>query len=78
MAAPVLSRVGLLLCFSLCPGALKGSTSSGSDFKASLMTGQQFKVSSDRLVGSGIERWTPWYKASSGVIHNLEKTDPQK
>ena len=75
MAAPELSRVGLLLCFSLCLGALEASTRSGSDFKASLMTGQQFKVSSDRLMGSGIERWTPWYKASSGAIH---KTDHQK
>ena len=33
----------------LCPGTPEGSTGSGSGFKASKKTVQQFKVSSDRL-----------------------------
>ena len=33
----------------LCPGAPEGSTSSGSDFKASQKTGPRLKVSSSRL-----------------------------
>ena len=33
----------------LCPGTPEGSTGSGSGFNASQKTGQQLKVSSDRL-----------------------------
>ena len=45
----------------VCTGALKGSTDSASGFKASQKTGPQFKVSSDRLGGPGIELGTPGY-----------------
>ena len=38
-----------MLFVVLCPGTPKGSTSSGSGFKASQKTGQRLKVSSDRL-----------------------------
>ena len=38
-----------MLFVVLCPGTPKGSTSSGSGFKASQKTGQQLKVSSNRL-----------------------------
>ena len=37
----------------LCPGTPEGSTGSGSGFKASQKTGQQLKVSSDRLGEAG-------------------------
>ena len=37
----------------LCPGAPKGSTSSGSGFKASQKMGPQLKVSLDRLEEAG-------------------------
>ena len=43
----------------LCPGTPKGSTGSGSGFKASQKTGQQLKVSSDRLGEARIEPATP-------------------
>ena len=38
-----------MLFVVLCPGTPEGSTGSGSGFKASQKTGQQLKVSSDRL-----------------------------
>ena len=40
---------GFMLFVVLCPGTPEGSTGSGSGFKASQKTGQQLKVSSDRL-----------------------------
>ena len=43
-----------MLFVVLCPGTPKGSTGSGSGFKASQKTGQQLKVSSDRLGEAGI------------------------
>ena len=48
-------RVGLCFFVVLCPGTPEGSTGSGSGFKASQKTGQRFKVSSDRLSGSGFK-----------------------
>ena len=38
-----------MLFVGLCPGTPEGSTGSGSGFKASPMTEQRLKVSSDRL-----------------------------
>ena len=43
-----------MLFVVLCPGTPEGSTGSGSGFKASQKTGQQLKVSSDRLGETGI------------------------
>ena len=40
---------GFMLFVVLCPGTPEDSTGSGSGFKASVKTGQQLKVSSDRL-----------------------------
>ena len=42
-----------MLFVVLCPGTPEGSTGSGSGFKASQKTGQQLKVSSDRLGEAG-------------------------
>ena len=44
--------------FFLCQGAPKGSTSSGSDFKAHQKTGSQLKISHDRLGEAGIGKGT--------------------
>ena len=44
---------GFMLFVVLCPGTSKGSTGSGSGFKASQKTGQRLKVSSDRLGEAG-------------------------
>ena len=58
LAVPVL--VGWIYGFVvLCPGTPEGSTGSCSGFKASQKTGQQLKVSSDRLEKLGIEPATP-------------------
>ena len=50
----------------LCPGVSKGSTGSGSDFKASQKTGPRLKVSSDRLgeATNGAEKYQ---------VHKLKK-----
>ena len=53
-------RVGLLFVV-LCPGTPKGSTGSGSSFKASQKTGQRLKVSSDRLGETGNRTCDPWF-----------------
>ena len=45
----------------LCPGTPKGSTCSGSGFKASQKTGQWLKVSSDRLGEAGNRTCNPWF-----------------
>ena len=45
----------------LCPGTPKGSTSSGSGFKASQKTRPQLKVSSDRLGEAGNRTFDPWF-----------------
>ena len=44
---------GFIVFVVLCPGTPEGSTGSGSGFKASQKTGQQLKVSSDRLGEAG-------------------------
>ena len=46
----------------LCQGAPEGPTHSDSGFKASQKMGQQFKVSSYRLVEPQVEFGTPGYK----------------
>ena len=43
----------------LCPGTHKGSTGSGSGFKASQKTGQWFNVSSDRQIYYPQLVWEP-------------------
>ena len=51
---------GFMLFVVLCLGTPEGSTGSGSGFKASQKTGQQLKVSSDRL-GEAVNRTCdPW------------------
>ena len=45
----------------LCPGTPEGSTGSGSGFKVSQKTGQQLKVSSDRLGEAGNRTCDPWF-----------------
>ena len=45
----------------LCPGTPEGSTGSGSGFKASQKTGQQLKVSSNRLGEAGNRTCDPWF-----------------
>ena len=45
----------------LCTGTPKGSTGSGSGFKASQKTGQWLKVSSDRLGEAGNRTCDPWF-----------------
>ena len=50
-----------MLFVVLCPGTPKGSTSSGSGFKASQKTGQPLKVSSDRLGEAKNRACDPWF-----------------
>ena len=50
-----------MLFVVLCPGTPKGSTSSGSGFKASQKTGQWLKVSSDRLGEAENQTCDPWF-----------------
>ena len=50
-----------MLFVVLCPGIPKGSTGSGSGFKASQKTVQQLKVSSDRLGEAGNRTCDPWF-----------------
>ena len=45
----------------LCLGTPKGSTGSGSGYKASQKTGQRLKVSSDRLGEAGNRTCDPWF-----------------
>ena len=45
----------------LCPGTPEGSTGSSSGLKASQKTGQQLKVSSDRLGEAGNQTCDPWF-----------------
>ena len=50
-----------MLFVVLCPGTPKGSTGSGSGFKASQKRGQRLKVSSDRLGEAGKRTCDPWF-----------------
>ena len=50
-----------MLFVVLCPGTPEGTTGSGSSFKASQKTGQQLKVSSDRLGEAGNRTCDPWF-----------------
>ena len=50
-----------MLFVGLCPGTPEGSTGSGSGFKVSQKTGQQLKVSSDRLREAGNQTCNPWF-----------------
>ena len=52
---------GFMVSVVLCPGTPKGSTGSGSGFKASQKTGQRLKVSSDRLGEAGNRTCDPWF-----------------
>ena len=52
---------GFMIFVVLCPGTPEGSTGSGSGFKASQKTGQQLKVSSDRLGEAGNRTCDPWF-----------------
>ena len=52
---------GFVFTVVLCPGTPEGSTGSGSGFKASQKTGQQLKVSSDRLGEAGNRTCDPWF-----------------
>ena len=60
MAVPVLA--GWVYGFVVvCPGTPEGSTGSCSGFKASQKTGQQLKVSSDRLGEARNRTCDPWF-----------------
>ena len=59
LAVPVLAG-WVSLFVVLCPGTPKGSTDSCSGFKASQKTGQQLKVSSDRLGEARNLTCDPW------------------
>ena len=50
---------GFVVFVVLCPGTHKGSTGSGSGFKASQKTGQWFNVSSDRQIYYPQLVWEP-------------------
>ena len=50
-----------MLFVVLCLGTPEGSTGSGSGLKASQKTGQQLKVSSDRLGEAGNRTCDPWF-----------------
>ena len=50
-----------MLFVVLCPGTPEGSTGSGSGLKASQMTGQRLKVSSDRLGEAENRTCDPWF-----------------
>ena len=52
---------GFMVFVVLCPGTPKGSTGSGSGFKASQKTGQRLKVSSDRLEEAGNRTCDTWF-----------------
>ena len=52
---------GFMLFVVLCPGTPKGSTGSGSGFKASQKMGQWLKVSSDRLGEARNRTYDPWF-----------------
>ena len=52
---------GFMLFVVQCPGTPEGSTGSGSGFKVSQKTGQQLKVSSDRLGEAGNRTCDPWF-----------------
>ena len=68
LAIPVLAGWGYGSVV-LCPGALEGSTGSGSGFKASQKTGQRLKVSSDRLGEAGNRTCDPWFTRHRFIPH---------
>ena len=57
-----------MLFVVLCPGTPEGSTGSGSGFKASQKTGQQLKVSSDRLGEAGNRTCDPWFTRQKNFL----------
>ena len=57
-----------MLFVVLYPGTPKGSTGSGSGFKASQKTGQRLKVSSDRLGEAGNRTCDPWFTRHRFII----------
>ena len=61
---------GFMFFVVLCPGTPKGSTGSGSGFKASQKTGPRLKVSSDRLGEAGNRTCDPWFtrRAHTGPL----------
>ena len=50
-----------MLFVVLCPGTPEGSNCDGSGFKVSQKTGQQLKVSSDRLGEARNRTCDPWF-----------------
>ena len=52
---------GFMVFVVLCTGALEGSTSSGSGFKASQKMGPLLKVSFNRLGEAGNQTCNPWF-----------------
>ena len=66
---------GLKIFVVLCPGTLEGSTGSGSGFKASKKTGQQLKVSSDRLGEAGNRTCDPWFTRHRCIPYTMVASD---
>ena len=58
-----------MLCVVLCPGTTKGSTGSGSGFKASRKTGQRLKVSSNKLGEAGNRLFISKYMKFWYILH---------
>ena len=62
---------GFTVFVVLCPGTPEGSTGSCSGFKASQKTGQQIKVSSDRLGEAGNRTCDPWFTRHRFIPYNI-------
>ena len=67
-----------MLFVVLCPGTPKGSTGSGSGFKASQKTGQRLKVSSHRLGEAGNRTCDPWFTRHRFIPYNSVVSGAQK
>ena len=65
-----------MLFVVLCPGTPEGSTGSGSGFKASQKTGQQLKVSSDRLGEARNRTCDPWFTRHRFIPYTTAASGP--
>ena len=62
---------GFMFFVVLYPGTPEGSTGSGSGFKASQTTGQQLKVSSDRLGEARNRACDPWFTRHKFITYTF-------
>ena len=68
---------GFMVFVVLCPGTPEGSTGSCSGFKASQKTGQQLKVSSDRLGEARNRTCDPWFTRHRFIPYNTAASPVQ-